>query len=123
MFTIGELDQHVTHDQQTQDGTDGPVVLVNIFHVKPEEGDDLVALWGDIIRQFKNQPGYISAQFHQGLAGSGTFLNYSIWESTAHYHAVYNNPDFRSKLPGYPDGAVATPHLFRKVAIPGVCVA
>ena len=123
MFKIGELDEHVTHSQQTDDDTDGPVVLVNVFHVKPEEGDDLIALWGGIIRQFKNQPGYISAQFHQGIAGSGTFLNYSIWESTAHYRAVYNDPEFRSKLPGYPDGTVATPHLFRKVAIPGVCVA
>ena len=123
MFTIGELDKHVTHDQQTEDDTDGPVVLVNVFHVKPDEGADLIALWGDIIRQFKNQPGYISAQFHQGIAGSGTLLNYSVWESTAHYRAVYNDPAFRSKLPGYPDGAVATPHLFRKVAIAGVCVA
>ena len=72
MFTISELDTHVTHDQQTDDDTDGPVVLVNIFHVEPGEGDDLTALWGDIIRQFKNQPGYISAQFHRGIAGSDT---------------------------------------------------
>lgn len=123
MFTISELDEHVTHDKQTEDNIEGPVVLVNIFHVKPEEGDELTALWGDVLREFKSHAGYISAQFHAGIAGSGTFLVYSVWESVAHYSAVYNDPDFRSRVRGYPDGSVATPHLFRKVAIPGVCVA
>ena len=123
MFTIGELDEHVTHDQQTQDDVDGPVVLVNDFHVEPEQGDDLTAPWGDLIRQFKDQPGYLSAQLHRGTAGSGTFLNHSVRESTAHHRAAYDDPDFRSKLPGHPEGTVATPHLLRRVAIAGVCVA
>lgn len=123
MFTIGQLDEHVTHDQQVEDTGEGPVVLVNIFHVAPEDGDDLAATWAAIIRRFKSSPGYISAQFHRGTAGSGTFLNYSVWESVAHYRAAYTDPAFRAELPGYPDGAVATPHLFRKVALPGVCVA
>lgn len=122
MFTIGQLDRHVTHERQTADDTAGPVVLVNIFHVEPEDSEDLMQVWAGIIRRFKSQPGYISAQFHRGTAGSGTFLNYSVWESVAHYAAVYNDPAFRAALPDYPDGAVATPHLFRKVALPGVCV-
>jgi hypothetical protein len=28
-----------------------------------------------------------------------------------------------AKLSAYPSSAVATPHLFQKVAVPGVCVA
>ena len=31
--------------------------------------------------------------------------------------------EFVAKLSAYPSSAVATPHLFQKVAIPGVCVA
>lgn len=123
MLTVHELDQHVTHDQQVQDPTDGPVVLVNIFHVDPKDADELEGTWSAILRRFKSSPGWISAQFHRGTAGSGTFLNYSVWESTAHYRAAFTNPDFRSMLPGYPDSAVATPHLFTKVAVEGVCVA
>lgn len=45
-----------------------------------------------------------------------------MWEGTAHYRAAYNNPDFRSKLPCYPNGAVATPQVFKKAAIENVCV-
>ena len=123
MFSIQQLDQHVTHDQQVQEENSGPVVLVNIFHVKPEEADQLIKVWGDILRTFRSAPGFLSAQFHQGTAGSGTVLNYAVWESAAYYRAAYEDPTFRSKLPGYPDGAVATPHLFRKVAIENICVA
>lgn len=123
MLTVQELDQFVAHQDQLNDDKQGPVVLVNIFHVAPEQGDQLAAVWGDILRTFKSQPGFISAQFHQGTAGSGTFLNYAIWESIEHYRAAYQDPAFRQRLPAYPDGAVATPHLFRKVAIDNVCVA
>jgi hypothetical protein len=33
-----------------------------------------------------------------------------------------NNPEFQSRLTHYPSSSVASPHLFRKVAVPGVCV-
>ena len=123
MLNVQELDQFVAHQDQLTDDHQGPVVLVNIFHVTPKEGDNLVAVWGDILRTFKSQPGFISAQFHRGTAGSGTFLNYTVWESITHYRAAYENPAFRQRLPAYPEGTVATPHLFRKVAIDNVCVA
>lgn len=123
MLNVGELDQFVAHQDQLNDDNQGPVVLVNIFHVTPEQGDNLLTVWGDILRTSKSQPGFISAQFHRGVAGSGTFLNYAVWESIAYYRAAYENPAFRQQLPAYPDGTVATPHLFRKVAIDNVCVA
>ena len=98
-------------------------MLVNIFHVDPEHGDDLVEVWGDLLRRFKSQPGFVSAQFHRGTAGSGTFLNYAIWESTAAYRDAYADPRFRQLLKDYPPETVATPHLFTKLAVPGVCTA
>lgn len=123
MFTVRPLDQFVTHEDQMKEDGREPVVLVNVFHVEPEKADEFESVWAGIIRDFKSQPGFISAQFHRGTAGSGTFLNYAVWESVAHYRAVFTNPDLQGRLAAYPEGTVATPHLFRKVAIPGVCVA
>jgi hypothetical protein len=33
-----------------------------------------------------------------------------------------NRPTFRSALAHYPDSTVSSPHLFRKVAVRGICV-
>ena len=123
MVRIAPLDAHVDHEAQLADDTPGPVVLVNIFHVDPEHGDDLVAVWGDLLRRFHSRPGFISAQFHRGTAGSGTFLNYAIWESTAAYRDAFDDPAFRGLLADYPAETVATPHLFTKQAVAGVCTA
>lgn len=122
MFKIEQLDANVSHDEQIADQSEGPVTLVNIFHVPQGDVDAFVDMWGDVIREFKSSPGYISAQFHRGTAGSTTFLNYSVWESVAAYRAAFNNPKFRERVKNYPDGTVATPHLFRKEAIANVCV-
>lgn len=116
------LDPYVSHVQQIDADTLGPVVLVNIFHVQPDKADALATHWGDNLRRFHTLPGFLSAQFHRGTAGSGTFLNDSMWESVEHYRAAFKNPDFEALLAGYPEGTVATPHLFQKEAIAGVCV-
>ena len=33
------------------------------------------------------------------------------------------HPEFAAKRSAYPPSAVASPHLFQKVAVPGICVA
>jgi len=91
--------------------------------VKPEEADRLLEAWTADAAWMKRQPGFISTQLHRGIAGSGTFLNYAVWESTAHFREAFSNPEFRTKLVHYPPSAVASPHLFRKVAVPNICVA
>jgi hypothetical protein len=50
------------------------------------------------------------------------FVNYAVWESTEHFKRAFGNPEFQSKLKDYPSSAVASPHLFQKVAVPGICV-
>ena len=57
------------------------------------------------------------------IAGSGIFLNYAVWESVAHVRSAFANPEFRARLSDYPESATVSPHLFRKVAVPGICVA
>ena len=71
----------------------------------------------------KRQPGFISTQLHRALGENPTYLNYAVWESRAAFRAAFSNPDFQAKLAAYPSSAVASPHLFQKVAVPDICVA
>ena len=50
------------------------------------------------------------------------FLNYAVWESAAHFKRAFGNPDFQNQLGSYPSSAIASPHLFRKVSVQGICV-
>ena len=57
-----------------------------------------------------------------GIAGSCTFLNYAVWENVSVFRAAFGNPEFQRKLAAYPDSATASPHIFRKMAVEGLCV-
>ncbi len=122
MPKFAEMDAAVTlADQLEDDG--GPVILVNTFNVPVEDADRLVAAWAGDAALMKGQPGFISTQLHRGIAGSGTFLNYAVWETTAHFRAAFASPEFQARLGAYPESATVSPHLFRKMAVPGICVA
>jgi len=123
MLQLRELDERVSIREQIQDQSNEPVVLVNVFHVAPEQADALVAAWTDDANYFRAQPGFISTQLHRGIAGSATYLNYAVWESVGAFRAAFTNPVFQSKLQRYPDGSTGSPHLFRKMAVDGLCVA
>jgi heme-degrading monooxygenase HmoA len=117
-----EMDRTVTLADQLKD-EGGAVVLVNTFVAPPEDADRLLAAWAADAAIMKRQPGFISTQLHRGVAGSGAFLNYAVWESVAHFRAAFANPEFRARLAEYPESVTASPHLFRPVAVPGICVA
>ena len=117
-----EMDEKVTiFDQIEERG--GPVTLINKFTVPADDAEALVDAWASDAAWMKQQPGFISTQLHRGISGSGVFLNYAVWESTEHFKAAFANPEFRARLSRYPSTAIASPHLFRKVAVPGICVA
>jgi heme-degrading monooxygenase HmoA len=116
-----EMDATVTLADQLKTD-EGPVVLINTFVVPPRDADRFLVSWGADAAVMKAQPGFISTQLHRGIAGSGTFLNYAVWQSVAHFRAAFANPDFRARLSDYPDTATVSPHLFRKVEVPGICV-
>jgi heme-degrading monooxygenase HmoA len=122
MVKFIEMDRTVTLADQLKD-EGGAVVLVNTFVVPPEDADRLLAAWTADAEIMKRQSGFISAQLHRGIAGSGAFLNYAAWESVAHFRAAFVNPQFRARLGQYPESATASPHIFRRVAVPGICVA
>jgi heme-degrading monooxygenase HmoA len=122
MPKLMEMDAHVTMREQMRD-QNGPVVLINTFTVAIEEVDRFLAAWAADAAVMKRQPGFISTQLHRGIAGSTVFVNYAVWESTGAFKRAFGNPEFQSKLKDYPASAVASPHLFRRMAVPGICVA
>lgn len=99
------------------------VVLVNVFTLDKADEQPFLRVWQDDAAFMKQQPGFISTQLHRAIGESPTYLNYAVWESTAHFRAAFTHPQFREKISAYPASAVASPHLFQKVAVPGICVA
>ena len=122
MLKLMEMDDSITLQQQMMTDA-GPVVLINQFKVKPEESDQLVAAWMNDALFLKQQPGFISAQLHRGIAGSGVFVNVAVWQSVADFRQAFSQPEFRKSLEAYPPSTIAAPHLFQKIAVPNICVA
>ena len=86
------------------------VVLVNVFLLDPADEAVFRAAWEDDAGFMKRQPGFISTQLHRAIGESFAYMNYA-----------FMHPEFRAKLSAYPTSAVASPHLFQKIAVPNVC--
>ena len=99
------------------------VVLLNVFTLDKADEKTFLQAWQADADFMKRQSGFISTQLHRAIGESPTYLNYAVWESTADFRAAFTHPEFRAKLSAYPPSAVASPHLFQKVAVPGICVA
>jgi heme-degrading monooxygenase HmoA len=100
-----------------------PVVLVNVFTLDKVDEQHFLETWQDDAAFMKRQPGFISTQLHRAIGENATYLNYAVWESTAAFRAAFTHPEFMAKISAYPASAAASPHLFQKVAVPGICVA
>jgi heme-degrading monooxygenase HmoA len=117
-----EVDEHVTYQQQLeQEG--GPVVLINQFNLAPDDVDRFLDVWADDASYMKSRPGFISTQLHRGTAGSTTFVNVAVWETARALGEAFRSPEFQRRSAQYPDSAVAAPHVFERIAVPGICVA
>jgi heme-degrading monooxygenase HmoA len=122
MSLLRPLDPAFPIDRQV--GIDAsPVVLVNVFILDKADEESFLKVWEDDAAFMKRQPGFISTQLHRAIGDSPTYLNYAVWQSSADFRAAFTHPEFRAKLSAYPSSAVASPHLFQKVAVPGICVA
>ena len=117
-----EMDDKVTVFAQME-AEGGPVILMNKFTVAPSETEQLLQAWAEDAAFMKRQPGFISTQLHRGIANSCVFMNHAVWESVSDFKRAFNQPEFQAHLKNYPPSAVASPHLFTKVAVPGICVA
>jgi quinol monooxygenase YgiN len=122
MAKLIEMDERAPIFMQMEEDV-GPVILINKFSVNPEEFDQFLKGWANEAEKFKEQPGFISTQLHKGIGGSGTFVNYAVWETATHFkNAVNKVMDPNNRMSAYPPSTVASPHLFKKVAVPGICV-
>jgi heme-degrading monooxygenase HmoA len=127
MAKFVEMDDKVKFKDQIEEKIMGSVILINKFNVAQGKVEQFLKDWGEDATNFKQQPGFISAQLHKGIGKSSVFINYAVWESTEHYKKAINKMLFRSKsrspLLKYDDESlVLSPHLFKKIAIPGICV-
>ena len=122
MIKLQDLDDAMPFPAQLGEET-GPVVLVNTFVAPHGQVDEVVEAWAEDAAWFRSQPGYVSAQLHRGVGASRALVNIAVWESAQHLRAAFSAPQFQGHRERYPDGTVATPHLFRTVAVPGICVA
>jgi heme-degrading monooxygenase HmoA len=121
MVQLRPLDLNVPIFQQIQCDL-SPVVLVNILQVSEGESLALLSAWEKDANWMKKQPGFISTQMHRGIAGSTMFMNYAVWESVAHFRAAFQHPEFKKATEDYPLSAVASPHLFTRLAVSNLCV-
>jgi quinol monooxygenase YgiN len=120
MVKFVEMDEKVTISSQMDENI-GPVILINTYNVNPDDVDQFLKMWTSRAEIIKKQPGFISAQLHQGISGSSTFINFMVWESVALFKRAFSNHD-SIPYPDYPAGTVESAHLFKKVAVPGICV-
>ena len=127
MAKFVEMDERVKFKEQIEEKEiDGQVILINKFNVEPDKTERFVKDWGEDAINFKKQPGFISAQLHKGIGKSSVFINYAIWESLEHYKEAINKLLFSSEthsspLLKYDDSSlVMSPHLFKKVDVPGI---
>lgn len=117
-----ELEPRATIASQLGD-TEGPLVLLNVFTMEAQDAEAFLKAWSEESEFFKKQPGYISTQLHQGVGGHTMYVNYAVWESAAAFAAAFHNPIFKETAKAFPASVVALPHLVRKIAVPGFCVA
>jgi heme-degrading monooxygenase HmoA len=121
MAKLVEIDEKAKFRAQLEQDV-GPVVFMNQFHVKPEDFENFLKGWQKDAEYFKSQPGFISAQLHKGIGASGVFINYTIWESTTLFRKAVDKSNFQTWLSNYPESTIISPHIFKKVAVPGICV-
>lgn len=122
MIKFQDLDPTFPIERQIEVET-GPVTLLNLLIVDKKDEQAMIAAWTDDAKFMQSQPGFISTQLHRSIGEGCAYLNYAVWETNAAFRNAFMHPKFQQQLSKYPSSAVAMPHLFEKVAIPGICVA
>ena len=128
MAKFVEMDDRVKFKEQIEEKgiVDGQVILINKFNVNPDKVEEFVKDQRKDANNFKQQPGFVSAQLHKEIGKSSVFINYAVWESLEHYKNAVNKilfgSDPQSSLLKYDDDSlVISPHLFKKITVPSIC--
>jgi Antibiotic biosynthesis monooxygenase len=121
MANFIEMDDHVKFLSQLEENV-GPIIFINKFTVNHKDVNEFFEGLESRCHILQEPTWVISAQLHKGIGGSGTFINYAVWESTAQLKKAVNNTDFQTMLSKYPASTIISPYIFKKVAVRGICV-
>jgi quinol monooxygenase YgiN len=124
MANLVEMDEKVTLKDQMEDEVSGPVILISKFNVEHKGRRSFLKIWEENATNFKREPGFISTQLHKGTGNSSVFISYAVWESPKHVKNAADKvlgPDLQLVISKFPDSLVHSSHLFKKIAVPGIC--
>ena len=122
MLLIHPLDAAFPIERQLEIDA-SPVVLMNVFTLEQGDEEAFLEIWRDDAAFMKRQSGfniYAALSRHRRQPDLCQPRGLGLHRR---FRAAFTHPDFQAKLSAYPSSAVASPHLFHKVAVPGVCVA
>ena len=122
MVQMKPFDPAFPIQRQLGEEESGAVVLVNVFTLDAADEAAFMSAWTSDALYMKARPGFISTQLHRAVGPSPAYFNYAVWESLEAFRAAFSDAGFRAKLANYPSSAIASPHLFQRVAVPGICV-
>ena len=120
---VKPLDPAFSMQQQLGENDEGPVVLANVFTLEAADEDAFMKAWEVDAGFMRSREGFISTQLHRAVGPSPCYFNYAVWETIDSFRAAFSDPSFQAKLDDYPSSATTMPHLFKRVAVPGICVA
>jgi quinol monooxygenase YgiN len=126
MAKLVEMDEKIKIKDQLEEEIDGQVILINKFNVTSDKVEQFLKDWEKDANRFIQQPGFVSAQLHEGIGKSSVLINYAVWDSIESFKKAVNklilNPQIQSPLLKYDDDSlVISSHLFKKVAVHGIC--
>jgi quinol monooxygenase YgiN len=120
MLDLRNLDESVSFlDQQKLDA--GPVTIINTFVAPEGKADEVLAAWTSDSRYMLETGNILAVQLYRGIGDSHLFTNVAVWRSAAALREAFNTPEFAKHREQFPDGTLAYPHLYQKVAVEGIC--
>ncbi|KZX20445.1 antibiotic biosynthesis monooxygenase family protein [Rathayibacter tanaceti] len=120
MLQIATLDSSTPISLQHEVET-GPVTIINTFVAPEGAEEEVLAAWAADAEYMKRTGNLLAVQLYRGIAGSRLFTNVAVWASPAALKAAARTDEFAAHAAAYPDGTLAYPHLYQKVAVEGIC--
>lgn len=121
MATFYDFDSEKSFKEQLEEET-GTVILTNTFTIPKGQMESALATWKKTADILKFCPGHISTQLHRGV-DSNMLINVAVWDCAHHLRDGLSREDFKAVLASFPPGTECRAHLYRRIAIDGVCVA
>lgn len=121
MLNVKSLDETTSFRGQHDVEAAGPVTIINTFVVPEGKTDEVLAAWKADAQYMTSTGNILAVQLYGGIGDSRLFTNVAVWASTEALRTAVNTPEFAKHRELFPDGTIAYPHLYQKVAVEGIC--